>query len=224
MLPNHLGQNPIKPELNFAAWEQTFISQGWSLGVNRAVGRILVGNFFTEMTSTLEILQPGLQRIPDLSITAALHLSERAKTGSIYLIRILTFLQYCCSAFWGCNNTKSCLHSNKVKVSFLNVWFHSEKENLTPWQHTVIPPSNILSKSALLDLGIIIKKKRDINKFAFMFCSVLFYIYIYIYSQTLLPPPYLLAKYICTDSHNILPANPPALLPSVTSLPRVKLN
>lgn len=63
MIPNHLEQNPIEPELNFAAWEQTFISPSWSLGLNRAVGRKLVGNFYTEMTSTLEILQPSLQRI-----------------------------------------------------------------------------------------------------------------------------------------------------------------
>lgn len=63
MFPNHLEQNPIKPEPNFTAWEQAFISQGWGLGLNRAIGRILVGNFYSEMTSTLEILQPGLHRI-----------------------------------------------------------------------------------------------------------------------------------------------------------------
>lgn len=80
-----------------------------------------------------------------------------------------------------------CLHSNEVRVSVLNVWLCPEKENLTPWQHIVIPPSNILTKSALLHLGIIIKKKRDINNLPSIFFP---------YPQTLLPPTYLLAKYL----------------------------
>lgn len=68
--------------------------------------------------------------------------------------------------------------------------FALKKKIPTPWQHTVIPPSNILTKSALPDLGIIIKKKRDINRLASRF------LFLYMNSHVLLPPPYLLAKYL----------------------------
>jgi len=80
-----------------------------------------------------------------------------------------------------------CLHSSKVKVSFLNACVCPEKENIAPWQHIVIPPSNILTKIALLDLGIITEKKRDINKLASR---------VFLHSQALLPPLFLLVKYL----------------------------
>lgn len=161
---------PLKYDSVFPTSEWTILPQDWSLGLNDSSRCYITRWIFLHRDDmyTWSFASQPPEVSSDLSITATLYLSERPKKRSIYLIRILTFLHYRCITFWGCNSTMLCLHSNKVKISFLNEWF-PKKENLTPWQQIVIPLSNTLTKSILLDLGIIIKMMREINKLASSF-------------------------------------------------------